>query len=170
MIRFLTPVTLAFVMVSVKAHHAAGAFFGGPLVLIEGRLNGAKIVNPHSYLRVTMDDGTDWLIETAASGTAMRQRGFTEELFANGQRVAVSGDSNKDGRKHARLRTVVFLGTNDRADAEFYFLSRMPEAGWVNDIRRIGGPCDSGIQGCFRLSPEQRAQIDLEYGDEPMIW
>lgn len=170
MSRFLILVTLASFMVSVKAHHAAGAFFGGPLVVIEGRLNGAKIVNPHSYLRVTMDDGTDWLIEAAASGTLMRQRGFTEELFADGQRVAVSGDSNKDGRKHARLRTFAFLGANNRADAELYFLGRMPEADWVNDIRRMGKPCDSGIQGCFRLSSEQRAQIDLEYGDEPMIW
>ena len=170
MTRLFALVALAFLMVSVKAHHAAGAFFGGPLMLIEGRLNGARIINPHSYLRVTMDDGTDWLMETAPSGTVMRQRGFTEELFADGQRVATSGDSNRDGRKHARLRTIVFLGTDDRADAELYFLGRMPQADWVNDIRRVGGPCDSGIQGCFRLSSEEREQIDLEYGDEPMIW
>ena len=163
-------VALAFLMASGQAHHAAGAFFGGPLVVIEGRLNGTRIVNPHSYLRVTMDDGTDWLIETAASGTVMRQRGFTEELFADGQRVAVSGDSNRDGRQHVRLRALVFLGTDDRTDAEVYFLGRMPQADWVNDIRRMGEPCDSGIAGCFRLSSEERAQIDLEYGDEPMIW
>jgi hypothetical protein len=44
---------------SAIAHHAPNVFFGGDIVIIEGTLRGAKIVNPHSYFRLTMDDGTD---------------------------------------------------------------------------------------------------------------
>ena len=120
----------------VKAHHAAHAFFGGPVVLVEGTLTGSRIMNPHSYFRVTMDDGTEWVFETAASGSMMRNDGMIDEDFADGQRVAMSGESNSEGRRVARVRSIVFFGDSDSDDAELYFIG----AGVPREVaaRRVG--------------------------------
>lgn len=159
----------------VEAHHAAHAFYGGPMVLIEGTLTGSRLMNPHSYFRVTMDDGTEWVFETAPSGSMIRNDGMTEEDFADGQRVAMSGDSNREGRKVARVRSVAFLGESEEDDLELYFLgSRLPQEAYVQEIASLSTRCgdwnDTSLVKCFRVTEETRSQIDAQHGDEHLLW
>jgi len=155
---------------SAIAHHAANVFFGGDIVIIEGTLRGAKIVNPHSYFRLTMDDGTDWVFETQQSATVLRQQGFTADMFSNGRRVIMSGDSNQDGKKVARWRTFTFLDQSDEGDLDVYVVGRIEESALIQDIRNAGISCENGIEQCYRLSSNARAQIENNHSDEPMLW
>ena len=155
---------------SVDAHHAANAFFGGDIVIKEGTLRGVKIVNPHSYLRLTMDDGTDWVFETQQSGTVLRQLGFTADMFSNGRRIILSGDSNQDGKKVARWRTFTFLDPSDDGDLDVYIVGRIEESALIQEIRSAGLSCENGIEQCYRLSSNVRAQIEKNHSDEPMLW
>ena len=158
----------------VEAHHAAHAFYGGPMVLIEGTLTGSRLMNPHSYFRVTLDDGNEWVFETAPSGSMIRNDGMTDEDFADGRRVAMSGDSNRQGRKVARLRSVAFVGAPDD-DLELYFLgSRLPQEEFVQDVANSSSKCgdwsNESLVKCFRVSRETRAEIDARYGEEHLLW
>lgn len=174
--RFLLASAVLFCGLSpLQAHHAANVFFGGPEVLVTGTLTGSRIMNPHSYFRVTMDDGTEWVFETAASGSMIRNDGMTEEDFGSGQRVAMSGESNRDGRKVARVRSIVFYGEAATDDAELVFIgSRPPQEAWYGDIRNSAQKCweweDTSLVKCFRVSQEVRARIDEDYGAEAMLW
>ena len=159
-----------FVALPASAHHAATAFFGGEVVRIEGRLNGARIVNPHSYFRVTTDEDVDWVIESQQSGTQLFAMGFTEELFVKDQRVVVTGDSNRDGRPQARWRTVAFLGEQGGDPAEVYFVGRIPKEPWADAVRELSEPCSTGIKQCFRLSADDMANIDASHGNGHLLW
>ena len=171
MMRYLATAMLPIVLAaSAAAHHAANAYFGGEIVLIEGTIRGAKIVNPHSYLRITMDDGTDWVFESQQSGTVLRQLGFTADMFANGRRVLMSGDSNQDGKKVARWRTFAFPGQSEEDDVEVYIVGRFDESELIKEIRNNGGRCGNSIELCYLLNTNARAKIKEKYGDEATLW
>jgi len=155
---------------SADAHHAANAFFAGDIVIREGTLRGAKIVNPHSYLRLTLDDGTDWVFETQQSATVLRQLGFTAEMFAAGRRVMLSGDSNQDGKKVARWRTFTFLDQSADGDLDVYIVGRIEETELIQDIRSAGNSCENGIEQCYRLSRSARVEIEQNHSEEMMPW
>lgn len=161
---------LIILATSADAHHAANAFFGGDIVIIEGTLRGAKIVNPHSYFRLTMDDGTDWVFETQQSSTVLRQLGFSADMFSNGRRVIMSGDSNQDGKKVARWRTFTFIDQSDEGDLDVYIVGRIEESELIQAIRSAGISCENGIEQCYRLSRNARAQIEKNHSGEPMLW
>lgn len=171
--RILIAFTSIFLMATqAAAHHASHAFFGGPEVLVEGTLTGSKLVNPHSYFRVTMDDGTEWVFETAGSGTMLRNDGLTNEDFASGQRVAMTGESNKEGRRNARISTVVFYGETDEDDLTLYIIAAMlPDAAWAQRINSSATRCNEGtIARCYTVSSELRMDIEEELGDEHGLW
>jgi hypothetical protein len=155
---------------SADAHHAANVFFAGDIVIIEGTLRGAKIVNPHSYFRLTMDDGTDWVFETQQSATVLRQLGFTADMFSDGRRVIMSGDSNQDGKKVARWRTFTFLDQSAAGDLDVYIVGRIEESELIQDIRSAASSCGNGIEQCYRLSSNARAEIERTHSDVPMLW
>ena len=159
---------LILLAVSASAHHAAPAFFGADVVFIDGTIRGSKIVNPHSYLRITMDDGTDWVFETQQSGTVLRQLGFTAEMFSDGRRVRLSGDAHREGKKIARWRTLTFASNN--GDTDVYLVGRFEESDLVTQIRSEGISCGNGIESCFRLSSELRTQIEKDHPNETMLW
>ena len=168
--RILVPLLSIVLTASAGAHHAANVFFGGDIVFVEGTLRGAKIVNPHSYLRITMDDGTDWVFETQQSGTVLRQLGFSADMFANGRRVLMTGDSNQDGKKIARWRTFTFLDSSGADNLDVYIVGRIAESELMQEIRSSGISCNNSIEQCYRLSANARARIETTHGDEPMPW
>ena len=165
-----TSILLIMLTVAASAHHAAPAFFGADVVSIEGTIRGSKIVNPHSYLRITMDDGTDWVFETQQSGTVLRQLGFTADMFANGRRVRMSGDAHREGRKIARWRTFTFSSQNDTDDLDVYLVGRFEDSELIKDIRDKGVSCDNGIEQCYRLNAGSRTQIESNHPNESMPW
>lgn len=152
------------------AHHAATAFFGDDIVVIEGTLRGARIINPHSYFRVTTDDGTDWVFESQQSGTLLREMGFTPAMFASGMRVVMTGDANRDGRSIARWRTVTFPGATPDDDVEVYLVGRMQPEPWQEAIRDAGDPCRSGLDACFRLDAADRDEFERRFGGSLGLW
>ena len=161
---------LILLAVSASAHHAAPAFFGADVVFIEGTIRGSKIVNPHSYLRITMDDGTDWVFETQQSGTVLRQLGFTAEMFANGRRVRMSGDAHREGKKIARWRTFTFAADNENADTDVYLVGRFEDSDLIAEIRSKSTSCDNGIESCYRLGRSLREALEAGFANETMLW
>jgi hypothetical protein len=161
---------LILLVVTARAHHAAPVFFGAEVVFIDGTIRGSKIVNPHSYLRITMDDGTDWVFETQQSGTVLRQLGFTAEMFADGRRVRMSGDAHREGKKIARWRTFSFATDNEADDMDVYLVGRFEDSALVAEIRSKSVSCDNGIESCYRLSGELRAQIEADHQNTLMLW
>ena len=119
---------------------------------------------------ITMDDGTDWVFETQQSGTVLRQLGFTADMFANGRRVLMTGDSNQDGKKIARWRTFTFLDSSDADNLDVYIVGRIAESELVQQIRSSSVSCNNSIEQCYRLSAKARAQIEETHGGEPMPW
>jgi hypothetical protein len=154
------------------AHHAAHAFFGGPEVLIRGTLTGTRLVNPHAYFRVTMDDGTDWVFESAGSGTMLRNDGLTDEDFAGGQRVAMTGESNKEGRKNARIITIAVYGQADEDDLTLYIIgASLPNTNWAQTIDSSAVRCNEGtIARCYTVSSALRAEVEAGLDGEHGLW
>ena len=163
-----TTILLVILAAAASAHHAAPAFFGADVVFIDGTIRGSKIVNPHSYLRITMDDGTDWVFETQQSGTVLRQLGFTADMFADGRRVRISGDAHREGKKIARWRTFTFDADSDSTDV--YLIGRFEDSELVTAIRSNGVSCDNGIDSCYRISRTLRTQIEAGHPNETMLW
>ncbi len=173
MTRTLTLFAIGFSMATqAAAHHAAHAFFGGPEVLVEGTLTGARLVNPHAYFRVTMDDGTDWVFESAGSGTMLRNDGLTDGDFASGQRVAMTGESNKDGRKNARIITIAFYGESEDDDLTLFVIgASLPNAAWAQRIDGAATRCNEGtIARCYTVSRDLREEVEEGFGDDHRLW
>ena len=156
----------------VAAHHAAHAFFGGPEVLIRGTLTGTRLVNPHAYFRVTMDDGTDWVFESAGSGTMLRNDGLTDEDFVSGQRVAMTGESNKEGRKNARIITIAVYGESDEDDLTLYIIgASLPNAPWARLIDGSATRCNEGtIARCYTVSSALQEEVEAGLNGEHGLW
>ncbi len=164
---------MSFLMAAqVAAHHASNAFFGGSEVLITGTLTGARLVNPHAYFRVTMDDGTDWVFESAGSGTMLRNDGLTDADFSSGQRVAMTGESNRDGRKNARIITVAFYGESEQDDLTLYIIgASLPNADWAQRIDSAASRCNEGtIARCYTVNGELRNEIEQMLAGEHGLW
>ena len=156
----------------MAAHHASNAFFGGPEVLVTGTLTGARLVNPHAYFRVTMDDGTDWVFESAGSGTMLRNDGLTDADFASGQRVAMTGESNKEGRKNARIITIALYGETDADDLTLYIIgASLPNAPWAQRIDAAAARCNEGtIARCYTVSAALRREVEAGLSGAHGLW
>ena len=171
-ISFAFAATLLMTTTVVTAHHASNAFFGGPEVLITGTLTGTRLVNPHSYFRITMDDGTEWVFESAGSGTMLRNDGLTDADFASGQRVAMTGESNKEGRKNARIITIAFYGETEDDDLRLFIVgASIPNAAWAQHIDSAAPRCNEGtIARCYAVSSALRAEIEAGLDGEHGLW
>lgn len=165
---FLAAACAACIAWPAFAHHAATAFFGDHVVSVHGEMRGARIINPHSYFRITTDAGVDWVFESQQSGTLLRKLGFTSAMFADGRRVSMTGDASRDGRNIARWRTITLYLEN--AAVEVYLVGRMPDSDWQQRIRELGGECDNGIADCYRLSSADREAVDTAFGTAPGLW
>ena len=173
MTRILTLFAFGFLLATqAAAHHAAVAFFGGPEVLVKGTLTGARLINPHAYFRLTMDDGTDWVFESAGSGTMLRNDGLTDGDFASGQRVAMTGESNKDGRKNARIITIALYGESEDDDLTLFVIgASLPNAAWAQRIDSAAARCNEGtIARCYTVGRDLRVQVEEGFGDDHSLW
>jgi hypothetical protein len=161
--RIILVLLIGLVSVPTSSHHSANLYFGGGNVTLEGTLTGAKLVNPHAYFRLNLDDGSEWVFETALSWTFLQRRGYTKEFFEVGRRVVISGDSNKDGKKYARISTFSILGDDESSP---YTINLSPAARdeWANYIREIGEPCNN-LKDCYKLNLEQRNALDLRFSE-----
>ena len=104
-------IALVFAIVAgVNAHHSFAALFDVSRTIdLTGELTKLEFKSPHAYLhlKVTESAGatSDWQIETTTPGMLIR-KGITPETLRAGQKVSVTGNPTRDGRKIMRLLTI----------------------------------------------------------------
>ena len=100
----LTIVFVTLLALPVAAHHSFSNFWHmDRTVEITGVVKAVKLVNPHSELTIDVLDGPlkgVWYITSRATGSALRNGGWTPDTLTVGQTVKVEGNpSRKEGAK-----------------------------------------------------------------------
>ncbi len=145
------------------SHHAAPAFFDvRGTVSVEGTVTAQRLGNPHSYYRVTTDDGMDWAFESGPSWTALAKQGWTPETVANGSRVRMTGNPALSGRPIARYQTILVYGPESDDPVSLYGGGR---AEWASRARELGSECVTGIDACVMLDAAAVEALQAEFGD-----
>jgi hypothetical protein len=160
---FFLTLFLLLMAPAIYAHHSAPAFFDvRGFTSVSGVISGSRLENPHSYYRVTAEDGTHWAWESGPSWTALAKLGWTRETLPEGTRVRMSGIPALADKPIARFDTIVVF--SEDGGAEIYGLPprNTPWAAWVIDE---GTPCASGIEDCRRISDTQLMQLQQQFGN-----
>ncbi|MDG2167587.1 MAG: DUF6152 family protein [Opitutales bacterium] len=96
---------------SLHAHHSSSPHFDlNKEVTVSGVVTRIRLVNPHAYLYfdVTKNGKTEnWRCELS-SGTQLRRRGWTPELFPKGAKITVSGAPARREDNHCYLNSLTF--------------------------------------------------------------
>jgi hypothetical protein len=113
--RFVMPaVVLAAAVTAVApaaAHHSFNMFNMTPQaeIVVEGVVKQWALINPHSWLTITVTDSngtqTDWSFEGAAVAQLV-PKGITIETYKVGEKVRVVAGPLKDGRHGGVLKFV----------------------------------------------------------------
>lgn len=94
------------------AHHGVnGQFDLSQTMVIEGTVTRVRFVNPHSYVYfdVTADDGSveNWRCELR-SGSLLRRKGWTTDLFAEGTKIRIFGSPARAEPTTCFTETITF--------------------------------------------------------------
>ena len=153
---------------SVDAHHSAAAFFDlDATISVEGTITAARLLNPHSYYRVTTDDGVDWAWESAGTWTALAKAGWSEEALPVGTRVLISGTPAHGDKPIARFTSIAVYGPAEDSDMLVLVGLDVFDRGrpdWFERVRQLGVPCENGVADCTRISAEARTMLQDEFG------
>jgi hypothetical protein len=113
--RFLTPAVVLMAAVAAvapaAAHHSFNMFNMTPQaeIVVEGVVKQWALINPHSWLTITVTDAngtqTDWSFEGAAVAQLV-PKGITTETYRVGEKVRVVAGPLKDGRHGGVLKFV----------------------------------------------------------------
>jgi len=103
------PLMLALVA-GASAHHSFAALFDvSKTIDLTGEVTRFEFKSPHAYIhiKVSASGGVSeaWQIETTTPGMLIRS-GLTPDTLRVGQKVSVSGNPTRDGRKIMRLLTI----------------------------------------------------------------
>lgn len=96
---------------SVAHHGVTGQFDLDQNVTVTGIVNRVRFVNPHGYVyfKVTNEVGEEeqWRCELR-SGSLLKRRGWTEEMFAPGTQITVNGSPDRRDPKTCYAHTITF--------------------------------------------------------------
>ena len=166
--QLLSGLTASLLLAGVAfAHHSAAAFFDlNTTISLEGVVTAAKLANPHTYYRVTTDDGVDWAWESAGTWTALAKQGWSGETLPMGSRVRLSGTPSISDRPIARYSTIAsFGGPADDVmilvELDVFGRGR-PE--WFRRLRELGTQCDNGVTDCTMVSRSALETMQAEFG------
>ena len=104
-------VVLSFAVVTgANAHHSFAALYDvAKTISLSGEVTKLEFKSPHAYIhfKVTGSGGKSeaWQIETTTPGMLIRA-GLTPETLRVGDKVSVTGNPTRDGRKIIRLLTI----------------------------------------------------------------
>lgn len=93
------------------AHHSFSMFDNEKIVKLDGTVKELEWTNPHSWLRIMVDDPAthqvrQWSIELASTGQQQRI-GWTPTIVKPGDRVAVEINPLRDGTRGGTLLSIV---------------------------------------------------------------
>ncbi|HEX4997597.1 MAG TPA: DUF6152 family protein [Terriglobia bacterium] len=105
--------TVAFILVIVSgvyAHHSFAALFDvSRTINLTGQVTKLEFRSPHAYIYIKATDSAgasaEWQVETTTPGMLIR-KGITPDTVRPGQKVSVSGNPTRDGRKIIRLLVI----------------------------------------------------------------
>ena len=97
---------------TVFSHHGVtGQFDLDQNVTVTGTVNRVRFVNPHGYVyfKVINEAGEEeqWRCELR-SGSLLKRRGWTEEMFAPGTKITVNGSPDRRDSKTCYAHTITF--------------------------------------------------------------
>ena len=92
-------------------HHSFSMFDNEKIVKLDGTVKELEWTNPHSWLRVMVDDpvthqAKQWSIELASTGQQARI-GWTPTIVKAGDKVAVEINPLRDGTRGGTLLSIV---------------------------------------------------------------
>jgi len=152
---------------SARSHHSAAAFFDlDATVSVEGEVTGARLANPHSYYRITTDDGVDWAWESAGTWTTLAKAGWSGETLPFGTRVRMSGTPALTGRPIARFSTIAAFDASGEVmilvDVDVFGRGR-PD--WFIRAQELGRGCENGVGDCVRIDRAGLDMLEAEFGN-----
>jgi hypothetical protein len=101
----LAAATFAAVPVA-HAHHSRAQFDMDNILALEGTVSRFDWTNPHVYLVIEEENGTEWLIETDAVAV-MTRSGWTSDSFVPGDVVSARFNRDRDqARTHGLLLSI----------------------------------------------------------------
>jgi len=103
---------LILLALPAQAHHGVAAHYDdGKQVTIDGSVSEFQFINPHSfvYLRVAGADGSEaiWHCEMA-SRSVLERNGLTQQMFAPGKHVVITGSQARQNPTGCALREAHF--------------------------------------------------------------
>ena len=103
----LAAVAALALTVPASAHHSFAMFDSDKTTSVTGTVKEFEWVNPHSWLRVTVDDqatgkAAQWAFEMGSPGQ-QAQRGWKPDSVKPGDKVTVSFHPLKDGSRGGQL-------------------------------------------------------------------
>jgi hypothetical protein len=114
MIRTAAVVVVTACAVPVLAHHGAGTFDLRQSVTFTGAtLTRVEIINPHSWLYFDVTDAAGNVSKHRCemrSAHVLRRSGWTDDLFAAGQRMTVEASPDRADAASCYLQTILFEG------------------------------------------------------------
>jgi hypothetical protein len=135
-LRALSLVVASVAAANAFAHHGIANFDLNKDVAISGTVSKLAFVNPHSWLYVNVvgADGktVEWQCEMRAA-TVLRRSGWSEEWFAQGTAVSITGSPDRNAPNTCYLGTITFAdGTSmdrygQRQKAEVAVAANRPE-------------------------------------------
>jgi len=104
-------VALAAVAAPAFAHHSFAMFDQDKLITLKGTVKELEWTNPHSWLRVMVEDQAthkvlQWSIELASTGQQARV-GWSPTIVKPGDNVTIDINPLKDGTRGGTLRSIV---------------------------------------------------------------
>ena len=94
------------------AHHSVAMFDQQQEIAIDGVVKELELVNPHSWLYITVTNETgrevDWSFEMQAL-SRLESQGFSVDLLKPGEPVTVFARPLKDGSRGGQFRAVKFV-------------------------------------------------------------
>lgn len=104
-------ITASFPFSAAQAHHAyANVFDMKSVSQIEGRVVKLELENPHTslHLKVENEQGQieDWVLKGPGK-VSLARRGWTDDMFEEGELVTVHGNPSVQGKKTMWLDRVI---------------------------------------------------------------
>ncbi len=162
------------------AHHGVnGQFDVSKNVELSGQVTGVRLVNPHAYVYVDVINGEGvveaWSCEMSGA-SLLRRNGWSEEMFATGSAIKITGNPSRNGEFSCAVGSIVFpdgqvVGTEDILNTPIEQPVEV-ETEFVDGIPNLSGNWIALFQqqnrgGAERAAPDSDGRPPRGVGERP---